>query len=486
MIESNLDGIETLRIVRADGNLRITGAAPARISGSPEPEIEREGGAARITLRGNGELRVPAGMTVEVARVGGNLTAEDLAAPLTIGRVGGNLRADHIGALAVTEGIGGSAYLERAGAVEIESVGGKARIVEASGRVRIAHVGGKLVADGIGGDLSASSVGGHASVERISGAVDLPAVGGAADVRGPFPAAKSWRIRSRGRVSVELDSEASLEINAAAGWGRVRIYGIDVAGLRWDGRNRVTGVLGAERPAGERTTLDLETSSADIIIARPGARPESEARFGRRFAVPFEDLAEELGRDIPGFVSAILGATGKFVADSGALSGEIVRDVTSGVGRGVREVLAEIDRMLDELGDRVPQELAEQLAAACRKLSEMIRRAATETRGQSHEARREMRRKIREAADELRERIREAARAARERAGEERPTEPGVPGAETPAPFPGQTQPLTPEARARDVLAILKAVKAGEIEPDEADDMIAALMEVERVARDNG
>ena len=521
MARVNLDGVESIRVIRAAGNLDLRGTSGASvvISCNPPPDVRREGATLEVALSSNGEIEIPSGVAIDVSRCAGNLDAGDLSAPLHIGRVHGNLRALNVGALAISEGVNGNLEVataravdcadvrgnasiyevegavrtrtvagnleaRRVGSVEAGTVSGRARLSKVGQAVRIARVSGKLKADAVAGDLEVKQVRRHASVAEIQGSVELPEVGGVAELSGPMPTGKTWRVKSRGRISVELDEACAAAVSADAGSCRVRLYGIEGGGLKWSGSNRVEGTLGPDRPDAERTRLVLETSDADIIIAAAGAAPRDfswrEPRFGRRFAAPFEDLAGELSHEIPGLVSAILGATGKFVSQTGALSGGFVRNVTNSVG----EVLAEIDRMLGELGETVPRDVAERLAEQCRRISKLIRRAARERRACSPEKRREAEERIRQAAREMRETIREAARKVREGAAGKRTDDADTSSPDSGAPpSHAETQPLTPEARERDVLAILKAVRAGEIEPDEADDMIGALMEVERASR---
>ncbi|HYB90628.1 MAG TPA: hypothetical protein VEC38_06250 [Candidatus Binataceae bacterium] len=516
MATVNLDDVESIRVLRVAGNLRLRGTAatsPA-ISCSRPPELRRDGATLEVTLSSNGEIEIPSGVAIDVVRCSGNLEAGDVPAPLHVGRIRGNLRAWNVGALAIGEGVDGNLEVasaravecadvrgnahfydvegavrprtvdgnldvRRVGSVEAGNVAGRARLSKVGKAVKIASVRGKLKADGVGGDLVVNEVGRHAIISDVQGSLDLPDVGGVAELGGPMPAGKTWRVQSRGRISVELDDASAAAVLADAGSCRVRLYGVEGGGLKWSGSNQVEGALGAERLDVERTRLVLKTTDADIIIAAAGARPRDyswrEHRFGRRFAAPFEDLASELGDEIPDLVSAILGATGKFVSQTGAISGGFVRGFASGVG----ESLADVYRMLGELGETVPRDVAEELAEQCRRISRLIRHAARQRRTCSPEARREAEERIREAAREMRETIREAARKIREEAAGKRAGDSDTSPAETAAP-PAYTQPLTPEARERDVLAILKAVKAGEIEPDEADDMIAALIEVEQ------
>jgi hypothetical protein len=554
----NLEGVESIRIIRADGNLRIGATdGAAEIRASVEPSISREAGVAEVTVRSNAEVRVPAGVTLEVVHCDGNLDAEDLAAPLVLGRVGGNLRARRMGAISVREKVssnatirqagavdgericgtlsidevrsvslasvagelharavegdvavaqvsgsaildrvggairsrhvGGRLYAESVGEIEVESIGGKARAVSVAGAVRAARVGGRLSVDGVGGDLIVERVGGHAMVARVAGAVALAEVGGAAYLRGPFAAGKSWSVHSRGRAVLELDADSALALVASSGSGRVRLFGIDDAGLRWSGGNRVEGEIGAPQEGAARTRVAIEAGRGDVIVSRRGAREREYCGRGFRQEPPYpgafselgDIIAEEFGREVPRFVGAILGAAGQVASRTGAWSGGLVRDVTDDVARGVHEAMLEMQRALDDVEAQVPREVAARLGELGKRIEELVRSASENGRMRSHEARREMRAKIRAAAHEMREAIRQAARESRERGDTAARTV--EPAAAAPAP-PGVTRPLNPEAAAGDMMSILRAVREGKLEPEEADEMIAALMEVERAA----
>ncbi|HVA78972.1 MAG TPA: hypothetical protein VNF27_13805 [Candidatus Binataceae bacterium] len=499
MNESNLEGVESIRIVSAHGNLRVTraDAPPAAVVASVEPRINREGARADITLRSSAELRVPAGVALEIVDCRGNLEIEDVSAPAVLGRVGGNLRTRRTGAVVILDRIGGNAAIESSGAFECEQVGGSLAIDHASGFVRVRRIGGKLEAEATGaididsvgakavvrgaagsvsirqvggrlrlenvaGDAAIGRVGGHGAVSGVSGNLELGGVGGALELRGPFPAGKIWQAKSGGRIEAELDSDASLSIAASAGWGRIRFYGIDEGGLERTGIGRVQGSIGIERAASERTRLLLETRNADIIIARAGAHEGDYCRTGRRMPGAFDELGEilsaEFGGEIPGFVSSILGAAGRIVARGGKFSGNMMRDAGG-------EVSAEVAGAVEEFS---------------RKLSEEIRRASRPGCIRTRAERREMRDSIQDAARRMRDAIREARRAARHPTSEGRPAEPDASAPAASAPRPGGTRPLDPAAYQGDIMKILQAVKSGEIEPEEADEMIAALTEAEQ------
>lgn len=561
MATSTLEGIESIRVIRADGNLKVCASfdAPhATIDASLAPEIARIAAVAEVIVRANATITVPAGVTVEVEELAGNLEVSDLATPFVVKRVRGNIEARRIGTISIREPVGGNVsvkeansidgykvrgslavktarsitfsevaghfecrgiegevaiekisgaarldslrgpfiarivggHLEADGATDIEAgvVGGKVRASNLSGAIRVGKIGGKLALEAIAGDVAAGFVGGSARISKAGGALSLEEVGGAIDLSGPYPAEKTWSVRSRGRANVKVDAAASIELDASAQWGRIRFYGVESAGLKWAGHHHVRGPLGPEPASGARMKLAIETRGADVIVASADSRERDFSGRGYRshagdnfgFADSFEDFAEELGGEIPDFVRTVLNAAGKFVAESGGLSSGIVREVTRDVKRGVSEGLREVERAIHEIEESPRREVGEKLSRLGKDIAEMVSQAVS---GGTREAREQMREKVRTAAREMRETIREAARdlhSAREEGGAKPEPSSGelkAPAGERPrAPgFPGATEKLSREDA---ILEILAAVKDGRLEPEEADDLITAWMEV--------
>jgi hypothetical protein len=567
MAISTLEGVESIRVMRADGNLKVSGAPDvqhATIEAGNPVEITRDAGVAEVIVRANATITVPAGVTVEVEELAGNLEVSDLATPIVVKRVRGNLDARHIGTIAIRESVGGNVsikeansvegykvrgslavesarsvtfshvaghfdcrgvdgevaiekisgaarldsirgpfiarlvggHLEVEGAADVEAgvVGGKVRASNLSGALRIGKIGGKLALDAVAGDVAVGFVGGNARVAQVGGALSLEEVGGAIDMSGPYPPEKTWSVRSRGRVSVEVDANTSMELDASAGWGRIRIYGVEAAGLKWLGQHQVHGPLGPEPANGARMKLAIETRGADVIVASASARERDFSGRGHReghraragsafaFAGPFEDFAEELGGEIPAFVRTVLNAAGKFVAESGGLSSAVVREVTRDVKRSVSEGLREVERAIGEIEESAPREIGEKLSKLGKEIGDLVSQAV---RGGTREARDQMRERVRQAAREMRATIREAARDVHSRSREERGAAAASSSAESTEPTAGERPraPARPGAteklnREDAILEILAAVKDGRLEPDEADDLINAWMEV--------
>src|SRR3984957_2789625 len=565
MSTSTLDGVESIRILRAAGNLKINGTdRPAiEIDSGTAPRVAINAGVAEVTLRGNARIAVPKGVTVEVEDLAGNLDVADLATPFVVTRVRGNLHALRVGAISMRDTVSGNVSIKEAGAIdglkirgalsvessgaitfshiaggfdcraidgevaiekiagsanligvhapfiarvigghlEIEDaahveagvVGGRVRASNLSGGMQVGKIGGKLAADGVAGEVAIGFVGGNARISRVAGSLNLEDVGGAIDLSGPFPLDKAWSVASRGRVNIEVDPSASLELDASSGWGRIRTYGIDASALKSLDRSHIHGTIGPDPASGARTKIAIETRGADVIIASADARERDFSGRGYRsraggFTAPFEDLVDDLGGEIPTFVRSVLDAAGQFVAESGGLSSGIVREVTRDVKRSVSEGLREVERAISEIEERVPEDVGERLTKLGKEIGELVSQAV---RGGSREARTEMRDRVRQAAREMRDKIREAARDVRNRAHDqpESTTQSSTQSTtqsdvEKPSSSsqsekfrPGGTVKLN---RDDAILEILAAVKDGRLEPDEADDLVNAWMEVSR------
>jgi hypothetical protein len=439
-------------------------------------------------LKIRGALSVESAGAITFSHVAGEFDCRAIDGEVAIEKIAGGARLVGLHAPFIARVIGGHLEIEDAAHVEAGVVGGRVRAASLSGGLQIGKIGGKLAADGVAGEVAIGFVGGNARISRVAGSINLEEVGGAVDLSGPFPLDKTWSIRSRGRVNIEVDANASLELDASAGWGRIRTYGIDAAALKWLDRNHVHGPVGPEPASGARTKIAVETRGADVIVASADARERDfsgrgyRSRAGDSFTAPFEDFVDDLGGEIPAFVRSVLDAAGQFVAESGGLSSGIVREVTRDVKRSVGEGLREVERAISEIEDRVPDDVGERLTKLGKEIGELVSQAV---RGGSREARTEMRDRVRNAAREMRDKIREAARDVR-RAHDQpvsttQSNNQSTTQSDTEKPAakfaPGATVKLNRDGA---ILEILAAVKDGRLEHDEADDLINAWMEVSR------
>ncbi len=474
------------------GNLhaRRLGAISIRDTVSGNVSIKESGSVEGLQVRG--ALSVESAHAISFSLVAGEFECRTIDGEVAIEKIAGGARLLGLHGPFIARIVGGRLEIEDAAHVEAGVVGGKVRASNLSGAIRIGKIGGKLAADTVAGEIAVGFVGGSARIGGVGGALNLEDVGGAVYLAGPFPADKTWSVRSRGRVNVEVDPNSSLELDASAGWGRIRTYGVDAAGLKLLGRNHVHGPIGPDPAAGARLKLAVETRGADVIVASAGARERDfsgrgyRSRMSGAFSVPFEDLADELGGEIPAFMRSVLDAAGQFVAESGGMSSTIVREVTRDVKRSVSEGLREVERAIAEIEEAVPGDVGDRLSKLGKEIGDLV---ADAVRGGSREARHEMRERVRHAAREMRDKIREAARNVRDRSHDradsttqsttQSDTETPASDSQSAQSTAGATEKLS---RDDAILEILAAVKDGRLEPDEADDLINAWMEVSRAA----
>src|ERR1700687_1581255 len=156
MPTSTLEGIESIRVIRADGNLKVSSAPDvhhAPIQASIPAEITRIGGVAEVIVRANAVIAIPSGVTIEVEEPGGNLEVSDLATPIAVKRVRGNLDAHRIGSIAIREAVSGNVSINGANSIEGYKVRGSLT-VESAHDVTFSHVAGHFQCRNIDGAVA--------------------------------------------------------------------------------------------------------------------------------------------------------------------------------------------------------------------------------------------------------------------------------------------------------------------------------------------
>ena len=466
-----------LTLYRVAGHFNASGVGPITIRANIEGRCCVEGAGAISGKCVKGDLFVEKARAVNFDLVAGNATCIEIAGDVALEQIGGRFELESVEGAVRAVSVGGKVEAERVGSLTVNSIGGKLRALRVADGVKVANVGGKASIDGAG-SVAIATVGGQVSLRGISGDVEVGQVGGAARLGGDFSKGGNWQVRSNGRTLLELATGSSVALEAVARHGRVRVYGIE-GELRFAGRDRLSARFGA----GE-CKLALETSGADIIVEGEDARGRAGAggRFRwRDIGAPFESLAENLGEEIPEMVAGIVGAAGRIVAETGSFSGGIVRGVTQGVGEALREV----EREIGDLKREVPEHTAEKLSRLGEQIRGLVREALDERRSRSQADAERIRARIREEARRMREAVREARRA-RARRGDEPGEEPHAPASEPPAesgahaPDPDATRRLEPD---QEIMRILASVRSGAIDPQEADDLIRTLLEIEGAER---
>lgn len=444
----DIEDISTpLSLGRVRGNLRVRRIGSVVLRGEVGGNMSLEDARTLEGEQVNGNLRIEGAQSIKFRQVNGNAECGTIEGEANFAEVRGRLRVSMAGPVIALR-VGGKLEVQGVSSLKADSVASKAKAVEVGGDVVLGKVGGRLSCDDLAGSVSVESVGGHVGLRDVCGAVALPEVGGAVDLLGALPSQGSWKIVSRGRISVEVAPETSAKFTANARGGRVRLYGIPEAGFTRSGRDHAEGMVGAGG-----LDIALEARDADIILfaddahsrAYDGRRRSSESRFGRRFSAPFENLADDLREEIPEFVGEILGAAGRIVSESGRFSSGIAHEVTRSVGDALREV----ERTISGLDEKVPHDVGDKLSRLGRKISDAVERAVDEARERGRDWRRNK--------DE----------AAADASSEKQPSEESpIPGAEG-----------THDAA---MMKILNAVREGTLKPEEADRLIAAWAELHR------
>src|SRR5208282_2026693 len=170
-------------------------------------------------LQVRGALSVESAHAITFSLVAGEFDCRIIDGEVAIEKIAGGARLLGLHGPFIARVIGGRLEIEDAAHVEAGVVGGRVRASNLSGGIQIGKIGGKLAADDVTGEVAVGFVGGNARIARVGGALNLEDVGGAIDLAGPFPLDKTWSVRSRGRVNIEVDATASLELDASAGWG---------------------------------------------------------------------------------------------------------------------------------------------------------------------------------------------------------------------------------------------------------------------------
>jgi len=444
-----------LSLGRVRGNLRARRVGSMAIRGEVAGNFSLDDAHALEGEQVNGNLRVEGARSIKFRCVAGNADCGTVEGEVSFEEVRGRLRVSVAGPVNAHR-VTGKLEVQGVAALNADNVGSKVKAVEVAGDVVLGKVGGRLSCDDIAGSVSAEQIGGHVGLRGVRGAVALPRIGGAVDLLGPLPSEGTWKIVSRGRISVEISADTSAKFTASARYGRVRLYGVPESSFTRTGRDHVEGTIGAGG-----LDISLEATDADIILFADdaqsrdydGRRRSSEFRFGRRFSAPFENFAqnfaEDLRDDIPEFVGEILGAAGRIVAESGKFTGTIAHDVTRSVGDALREV----ERALADLDDKVPHEVSDKLTRLGRKITDAVERAV----------------------DEARERRRDRSRPRDDSAGESRAS--SAPSGDAPVPGAEGTRDAA-------MMKILNAVREGSLKPEEADRLIAAWAELHRASGD--
>ena len=275
MAISTLEGVESVRVIRAAGNLKITGTdrAAVEIDSNTAPRVDTNAGIAEVTLRDNATIAVAKGVTVEIEDVAGNLDVAELATPFVVKRVRGNLHARRMGAISMLDTVSGNVTIKEAGAVDGLKVRG-ALTVESAGAITFGHVAG---------GLDCRTIDGEVAIEKIAGGVHL------LGLRAPFIA----RV-----IGGHLEVEDGAQVEAGVVGGK---YGPRTS--RVDSKSGKSAA--SSRPTASPVKSQSASSAAMHVLAASAAHSISKRSVARSiWPVPFRPTR-------PGTSPAADGSTSK-------------------------------------------------------------------------------------------------------------------------------------------------------------------------------
>ncbi len=518
-----LNDVETIRVMRAGGNLRVRGvtSGDTLLQCDHEPQIRRIENRAEILISSNATLEVAPGVAFEILECAGNLDIEDISAPLSLGRVRGNLRARRIGSIVIRGEVAGNLSLEDAQALEGEQVNGNLRVEgarsikfrsvagnaecgtvegevsfeEVRGRLRVSVAGaviahritGKLEVQGVAslkadnvaskvkaievaGDVALGKVGGRLSCDDIAGNVSAEEIGGHVGLREVRGAVALPKIG--GAIDL-LGALPSLGIWKIVSRGRISVEiepdtSAKFTAVARNGRVRLYGVpessftrAGRDQVEGAlgASGLDISLEATDADIILFADDEHSRDYDGRRRSSEFR-FGHRFAAPFENFAEDMREEIPEFVGEILGAAGRIV----SGSGKFTGTIAHDVTRSVGEALREVERTISDLDDKVPHEVSDKLTRLG-----------RKISDAVERAVDEARARRRERRQAPTEGASEGRessssPEEPPVPGAEG--------------TRDAAMMKILNAVREGSLKPEEADRLIAAWAELHRGSGD--
>jgi hypothetical protein len=412
-----------ITITECLGNLTVKGAdvntVNVKTSGEDDQDtVAQEGDTLIIYASADCKITCPYNTALTIEAVRGDLRVKETQGDLVVASVNGNASLSDVGPTTIASVAGDLRARNVNGNLAVESVAGDARIDIVSGEASIDSVGSDLRAEGVAQGLTAESVGSDVRMEP------------------PFTAGMEYSVRAGSDLVVRLPEEPNVRLELQAGGG-VRTNIPDFV-LNQEG-GVTTGTLG------EGAALIKAQVGGRVVLKGAGMEEEYPCDFDFDFDIDlsFLDKLNELGPMIEARVSQAM----------------------AGLEAGLQEGLHHID------GERIRvhvERAAEQAQRAAERIAERAREAA------EREAER-ARRTAEHEAERARMRAEHAERRWQRASGYPTPPTPPTPPEPPTAPEPpAPPMPSADELR-EERLQVLRMVQEGQLTPDEAAKLLAAL-----------
>lgn len=428
--------------------------------------VEQAEKGPSVSARVHCEVRVPAGLAVQVGEAKGHLQVKGISS-LNAEQVRGNLKLSDVDEAKLAEVYGGlqakgsksvsvagtifgSTGLKNVGQAEMQNVRGNL-VVKSVGRLQGSRIGGNLIAKDVEGSLNVDQVGGNATLKNISaetklgkvagnltgknlvGGAKVPTIGGNLVLGGEIGQGRSYQFSARGNAVLGLSEETNAHLTLTA-----------------RGKFILSTPLTGEVREGRTLSGTLGDGGAEIAVEAGG-----NVVLGGDVGVKIEigpELAEEVTRQIEEGLAAI---------DLDAIGQQVGAEMEEAMSR-LQVKLEGVD--WDAFGERTQQAVERAMDHLQRNLDRMAAKAARQQERFERKMERGMRR---------------AEQRAQERQSDDRgpvdveisfgddPTEGGYEEAEV------EPGPDLDEER----LSILRMLEQGQISPEEAEMLLDALQE---------
>jgi len=214
-----------ITVIRCQRDLAITGSDQRQVvveGHREEPSVERQGEALTITAKEDCVIFCPAGASLTIQQVEGDLNAQGLTGPLAVESARGDV---------TLRGVGPTTLREASGDLEARGVEGELRVEQVRGDAKVRRVEGRVTLKSVRGDLSARDLEAGAAVEHVGGDVSLNTA---------LAAGASYRFEANGDISakVEIGSGARLTLEGGEVHCRLPLQFAERT------RSRIVGALG--------------------------------------------------------------------------------------------------------------------------------------------------------------------------------------------------------------------------------------------------
>ncbi len=189
------------------GDLQIKGWEAPQIAIQADPqelEIQEQEDTVRLSCRGDCDIRLPYGATVQLDTASGDVQIKLLEEALKIGTVHGSLA------------------LRKIAGVQIDLVQGDFSVRKASGDLKLSQVLGDAEVREVEGDCELSQVLGDAEVQDVEGNLTL-AANGDARLRLNVMLGSTYNIQALGDVVCSLPQEADLKASLSSGGKSIKV-----------------------------------------------------------------------------------------------------------------------------------------------------------------------------------------------------------------------------------------------------------------------